>query len=287
MELSQGPNRDAPPTPKTRSSSLVVTARALLLFLAAGAVVLALFLTKVDGKSDSRSKARYSCPMHPDVSAPQPGDCPICGMALRETLAASESPPSAETLVRLQPSLIDMAKKRVFTHELQAAAWVTREGIVQALLYGDEIPSLAAKEHGFFHPTATPDVGVAVHLGEAPAMAWDESTSMIEFELERSQPRLEVGTPGWLDLGAKPRSALVVPSAAIIHSSSGTYVLAASADGRTFAKRPVHIGKTLFGLTAVMDGMYERERVAARSTFFLDAEDRLRADLDATAAVKP
>jgi Cu+-exporting ATPase len=29
-----------------------------------------------------RSKAVYTCPMHPEVQSEQPGDCPKCGMAL-------------------------------------------------------------------------------------------------------------------------------------------------------------------------------------------------------------
>lgn len=45
-------------------------------------------------ESDQASKpsqARYVCPMHPDVSSDQPGKCPRCGMALKESKpAASE-----------------------------------------------------------------------------------------------------------------------------------------------------------------------------------------------------
>lgn len=31
-----------------------------------------------------KEKAVFSCPMHPEVVAPQPGKCPKCGMNLRE-----------------------------------------------------------------------------------------------------------------------------------------------------------------------------------------------------------
>ena len=34
--------------------------------------------------------AQYTCPMHPEVLADQPGDCPKCGMALIEKKAETE-----------------------------------------------------------------------------------------------------------------------------------------------------------------------------------------------------
>lgn len=33
---------------------------------------------------EMESPAEYTCPMHPQVSAPKPGACPICGMTLVE-----------------------------------------------------------------------------------------------------------------------------------------------------------------------------------------------------------
>lgn len=31
----------------------------------------------------------YTCPMHPEVSRPEPGKCPICGMTLVHRAAAA------------------------------------------------------------------------------------------------------------------------------------------------------------------------------------------------------
>jgi Cu+-exporting ATPase len=42
----------------------------------------------------------YTCPMHPEIRQPGPGNCPICGMALEPVLAAAEAGPS--------PELVDM-----------------------------------------------------------------------------------------------------------------------------------------------------------------------------------
>lgn len=41
---------------------------------------------------------RYTCPMYPQVSAPQPGACPTCGMPLEQ--APASVPTAGETLTR-------------------------------------------------------------------------------------------------------------------------------------------------------------------------------------------
>ena len=46
----------------------------------------------------------YTCPMHPEIRRPQPGSCPICGMAL-EPVAVSVEPD------RPDPELIDMTRR--------------------------------------------------------------------------------------------------------------------------------------------------------------------------------
>lgn len=40
--------------------------------------------------------AIYTCPMHPQIRQPTPGNCPICGMALEPGIATGEAGPSSE-----------------------------------------------------------------------------------------------------------------------------------------------------------------------------------------------
>ncbi len=51
----------------------------------------------------ARKGAIYTCPMHPEIRQPGPGNCPICGMALEPEIASAEQGPSTE--------LIDMTRR--------------------------------------------------------------------------------------------------------------------------------------------------------------------------------
>ncbi|NKN35857.1 cadmium-translocating P-type ATPase [Agrobacterium sp. a22-2] len=40
----------------------------------------------------------YTCPMHPEIRRPEPGNCPICGMTLEPEMPSTDTGPSAELL---------------------------------------------------------------------------------------------------------------------------------------------------------------------------------------------
>jgi len=45
----------------------------------------------------------YTCPMHPEIRSPGPGNCPKCGMALEPVIASAEDQPN--------PELVDMTRR--------------------------------------------------------------------------------------------------------------------------------------------------------------------------------
>jgi Cu+-exporting ATPase len=49
------------------------------------------------------TKTQYTCPMHPEVVRDEPGDCPICGMALDPVTIVLEEAPN--------PELVDMTRR--------------------------------------------------------------------------------------------------------------------------------------------------------------------------------
>jgi len=57
----------------------------------------------VPGASPAGAGTIYTCPMHPQIRQPGPGNCPICGMALEPVAPAAEAGPSHE--------LVDMTRR--------------------------------------------------------------------------------------------------------------------------------------------------------------------------------
>ena len=264
---------------RSRGSSLIIAARLLLLLLAAGAVVSAFLLARGHDRTNSSAQGRYVCPMHPEVTSAIPAQCPICSMALERVdrapaaAAASYSLPELDrlpnhTLVTANP------ERRVFAQEMRVPAWVEATGLVGALLYNDEMTDLSPGDRALFFRAVTPAVGYDVRLAADPPAAWDRSTSRVRFHT--SAAALRPGEVGWLTLPARSRDVLVIPLTAVVNSPRGPYVLVASADGNTFTKRPVQIGRTVRGFVVVVGGVREQDRVVVGNTFFLDAERRLQ-----------
>src|SRR5712672_1313863 len=108
-----------------RSPELIVAARAILLALAALAATYAFVLSRPESRASQAAQRRYSCPMHPKVTAAGPGSCPICGMALTETRSARLGQPEArpDPSARAQ-GVVDVARRRIFSQEQRASAWV-------------------------------------------------------------------------------------------------------------------------------------------------------------------
>ena len=52
---------------------------------------------------DAAGVSEWTCPMHPEIRRPDPGSCPICGMALEPVTVTADSGPS--------PELADMTRR--------------------------------------------------------------------------------------------------------------------------------------------------------------------------------
>jgi len=53
-------------------------------------------MTQGAARLPPEARAIYTCPMHPQIRQPGPGNCPICGMTLEPVVATAELGPSAE-----------------------------------------------------------------------------------------------------------------------------------------------------------------------------------------------
>jgi hypothetical protein len=281
------------PSKAPEASRLVLVLRVVMLLVAAVAVAVAFWVT---GRADHAVHAkagRYVCPMHPEVTADGPEECPICHMALEPRTAqpsashaghAEGDEPGAFGLTTSEArrlsdysrfSHVGIVRKHTMSQEIVAPAWI-EEGRVGAQLYKNDVAALETDERASFFAARAPTVAHGIRLIAEPALPWDRSTSLVHFRFEASPSDLVSREPGWVKLAKKPRSMLVVYSTAVLESAEGPYVLTYSVADRKFAKRLIEVGKVFSGLTAIISGVRERETVVEMNAFFMDAERRLR-----------
>jgi len=268
--IVRGPER-AVPRRGSRAWWLVLAGRVLLLAVAAAGSTFAFLRAGPDRAGPTAGAVdRYRCPMHPGVSAPVPGACPICGMALVHgagagPVAAADGPELARV------------ERRVLSDEVRAPAWVDAGGVVVAMLQGDDVIGLVPGDAARFASAAAPSVDVALVLAAAPPAPPGprDGARLVRFLPAGGGAALRPGDEGLLVIAARPCELVVVPSSAILQRAEGSYVFAFDRVDHHFVRRAVRIGRAHRGVTAVVSGLDGGEQVAATDAFFLDAERRL------------
>ncbi len=255
-------------------ASLVTAARVGLVLAALGAVVLAFALAR--RPDEANGAPGFVCPMHAQVRARAPGTCPVCGMALVRAGGGADSAPDEPP--RLSPGAVEVARRQVVAQEPSGAAWLETSRAGWAVIHDDDLICLHDGERGTFTPTAGPAERIRVRLDRSRLVRWDDTTSRAALVVEQGGPALAPGTVGMVEWPARRADLLILPASALLFSGEETAVISPSPDGRHFPRRPVRVGGTNFGLTAVLEGLGPGERVAVRDGFFLDAERRLGED---------
>jgi len=107
-----------------------------------------------------------------------------------------------------------------------------------------------------------------------PAVQADSRTLTVRIELPNRAARLKPGMFANVDFGGSPRSALLVPSEAVIRTGRRTLVMLALDKGR-YQPAEVQTGHTSGGQTEILAGLSEGEKVVASGQFLIDSEASL------------
>lgn len=107
-----------------------------------------------------------------------------------------------------------------------------------------------------------------------PAVQADSRTLTVRIELPNRGGRLKPGMFANVDFGDGARSALLVPSEAVIRTGRRTLVMLAFDKGR-YQPAEVQTGQTSGGQTEILAGLAEGEKVVASGQFLIDSEASL------------
>ncbi len=107
-----------------------------------------------------------------------------------------------------------------------------------------------------------------------PTTQADSRTLTVRIELTNRAGRLRPGMFANVGLGGDSRSALLVPSEAVIRTGTRTIVMLLSKDGR-YHPAEVRTGRESGGQTEILEGLSEGEQVVASGQFLLDSEASL------------
>lgn len=107
-----------------------------------------------------------------------------------------------------------------------------------------------------------------------PTAQADSRTLTVRIELANRDGRLRPGMFATVHLGDTSRSALLVPSEAVIRTGRRTLVMLADGKGR-FRPAEVRVGRDAGGQTEILAGLAAGEKVVASGQFLLDSEASL------------
>jgi membrane fusion protein, copper/silver efflux system len=107
-----------------------------------------------------------------------------------------------------------------------------------------------------------------------PSVAVESRTLTVRIELPNRGGRLRPGMFASVDLGSAGRSALLVPSEAVIRTGKRSLVMLALPKGR-YRPAEVQTGAESGGQTEILAGLAEGEKVVASGQFLIDSEASL------------
>jgi Cu(I)/Ag(I) efflux system membrane fusion protein len=114
-----------------------------------------------------------------------------------------------------------------------------------------------------------------------PRLDMETRTLPVRVALQNAQSVLKPGLFGTVEIGLPSKTAVTVPSEAVIDTGDRRYVFAETSPGH-FEPRVVTVGERSGERVEILEGLSEGDRVASSGNFFIDSESRLKASIDET-----
>jgi multidrug efflux pump subunit AcrA (membrane-fusion protein) len=242
-------------------------------------------------------KAKWQCPMHPQIVRDEPGDCPICGMHLQQVEEPDDAPAPASAVGDRAPFTLSAERRQLIgvRSEAAARAAVTKtlrlpgrmgDGSVQAQalemdggLLKAGLPALVVVPGGRAKRAKVTQVDRAL---DAYSRSFGVQAALLEAPDERMRPGVFVELRVELTLA----QGVAVPKEAVLDTGAHQLVFVAGKDGH-FEPRAVELGAEGDGLVEIKKGLAEGETVVTSANFLIDSESRFQAAALAFSGAKP
>jgi Heavy metal binding domain len=232
--------------------------------------------------SDSAGAAHYTCSMDPSVRAREPGQCPICGMALTPVTEQQRG----SDLVHVDGASLQRVGVRLATvderslrRRLVAVGAVTEAAAAEgtAARVDARVDQASEMESGLPVAVLLPALPLVELGGTIEEVSPDPDTggARLRVAVQDAGSLLRPGMHAEVHIHIDLPASLVVPARAVIVAGERRIVFVDRGKG-LFAPRAIATGAQEGGFIQVRKGLQAGDRVAMSGTFLLAAENRIR-----------
>ena len=261
-------------------------------------VVLGFFVSKtifrkqeIKGKTDiahqDEGKVYFTCPMHPQIHADHPGECPICHMKLIQVKGTNQNQVSEQEDVRspiqttaAQLGLVGIQKTEVEKMTLKAKIPISGRFLssssVAFQIYESDLryvkPGLTFKGASSFYP----EEEIVGFISSVDSIVDPTSRTVRVVGAIKKGPRgtpSETGFRGDIEIELKDR--IAIPESSVLHTGSGDLVYVFT-KGNELTPRKVTLGLKTESFYDVLSGINVGEAISSGPNFLIDSESKIR-----------